>query len=190
MPGGYTIELSRTAKQAYLRILGEARACINAGDKSNAKVKHFRMLEEVLDGLIPHSPFDPNRALSGPLSSIFRLKKGRFRICYIGCSRRKKITVLYISDTMRKEGHVTDPYSILTKMVSSGKFDALFDQLGVKRPKRNLASMSVAVQQDHTNALLADYPTEVSRSLLYVHRFVAAQCKCEGDADFCHALAA
>ena len=147
MPGGYTIELSRTAKQTYVRVFREAQARIKAGDNSNAKVKHFRMLEEVLDRLIPHRPFDPNRALSGPLSRIFRVKKGRFRICYIGSSKQRRITVLYISDSMRKEGHATDPCSILTKLVSSGEFDTLFDQLGVKRPKRNLLSPTAPFQK-------------------------------------------
>jgi hypothetical protein len=48
----------------------------------------------------------------------------------------KKIVVLYISDTPRKEGDVNDPYVILTKMVISGRFDHVFDALGVTKPER------------------------------------------------------
>ena len=84
MSGKYTVELTATAESVYRRIYEEAQACIKVGDISNSKVTLLRMIDDALDNLIPHDPFDPARALSGPLSNIFRIKKGRTRICYIG----------------------------------------------------------------------------------------------------------
>jgi len=87
-------------------------------------------VEEVLERIIPHDPFSPSRALSGVLSGIFRVKKGRTRICYIGSSKTKRIVVLYISDTPRKQGDSKDPYAVLTKMVHAGKFGELIKRIG------------------------------------------------------------
>ena len=112
----------------------EARACIDAGDESNAKVKLFRMLDEAIDKIIPHDPFNPDRALSGPLSNVFRVKKGKLRICYIASSEHRQILILYISETLRKAGDRADPYSLFTRMVMSWRFDELFAHLGVKVP--------------------------------------------------------
>jgi mRNA-degrading endonuclease RelE of RelBE toxin-antitoxin system len=130
----YTIELSDVAEKVYERIYEDAQACLKRGDESNSKVKQLRIVDDVLDRLIPHDPFAPERGLSGFLSGIFRIKKGRTRICYVGSSEHRKITVLYISDTPRKEGDSRDPYKVLTRLVKSGKFDDLLDNLGVQTP--------------------------------------------------------
>jgi len=135
MPVGYTIELTETARRVYERILRQARACADAGDLVSSKVTEFKMVEEVLDRIIPHDPFAPQRALAGPLSGIFRIKQGRMRICYAGSSKQRKIVVLYISDTLRKEGDVRDPYSVLTRLVLSGEFNGVLDSLGLRRPR-------------------------------------------------------
>ncbi len=111
----------------------DAQACIKRGDEGNSKVKQLRIVDEVLDKLIPHDPFAPERGLSGLLSGIYRIKKGCLRICCAGNSKSHKITVLYISDTPRKQGDSNDPYRVLTKLVKSGKFDSLMDDLGIKK---------------------------------------------------------
>lgn len=136
MAARYTIELTDVAEAVYNRLADDADNCIRAGDLNNSKITLFCTVEEAVDKIIPHDPFNRDRTLSGPLSNIFRIKKGRLRICYIGSSRLRRITVLYISDTPRKEGDAHDPYAQLTRLVSSGRFDALFDVLGVKRPRR------------------------------------------------------
>jgi mRNA-degrading endonuclease RelE of RelBE toxin-antitoxin system len=129
MPTKYIIELSGLAERVYKRMSEDAYACVEAGDETNSKVTQFRMVEEALDKIIPHDPFSRDRALVGPLSGIFRVKKGRIRICYIGSSSKSRIIVLYVSDTPRKDGDVNDPYKILTKLVKAGKFDPLFDKI-------------------------------------------------------------
>lgn len=135
-PTGYTVELTEIAAKVYHKISREAQARLAAGDTTNAKVKQIRILDEVLDKIIPHAPFDPSRALSGSLSNIFRVKKGRLRVCYAGASRQRRIVVLFIADTPRKQGDRSDPYSVFEKLVRSGAFDEFFEDLGQPRRKR------------------------------------------------------
>src|SRR2546428_8986174 len=100
----------------------EAQACIAAGDTSNTKVTVLRMVDDAIDNIIPHDPFRVRNSLSGPLSNIFRVKKGRLRIYYAASSKEKKIVILYISQTLRKAGDINDPYSIFTRLVMTGRF--------------------------------------------------------------------
>ncbi|MBI3683997.1 MAG: type II toxin-antitoxin system YhaV family toxin [Acidobacteria bacterium] len=125
MATNYVVELTEEAEKVYARLHEEALECLKRGDFANSKVTAFNMVEEVLDRIIPHDPFNPSRALTGTLSNIFRIKKGRMRVCYIGSSRDKRIIILYISDTLRKEGDINDPYSVFSRMVLSGRFDMI-----------------------------------------------------------------
>jgi mRNA-degrading endonuclease RelE of RelBE toxin-antitoxin system len=136
MSPAYDVELTATAEATFSRLYHEAQERIDAGDESNQKVTLFRMVEEMIAKLIPHEPFSPARALSGKLSNFFRIKKGRIRICYVGSSEQRRIIVLYISETPRKQGDVNDPYAIFTKMVKSGRFDKAIANLGIKTPNR------------------------------------------------------
>jgi len=116
------------------------------GDESNAKVKLFNMVDEAVTTIIPHDPLNPNRSLSGRLSNIFRVKKGRIRICYIASSKHRKIIILYISEKPRKAGDVHDPYEIFTHLVLSGRFDKTFADLGIKIPGRKLSGEPLTIQ--------------------------------------------
>ena len=131
----YEVQLSEIAEATYVRMHDEAQQCIERGDNTNSKVTQFHMVEEALDRIIPHDPLMPERRLSGTLSGIYRIKKGRMRICYIADAEERVIRVLYISDTPRKDGDSNDPYRILTRWIKSGN-DELLDKLGVARPLR------------------------------------------------------
>jgi len=146
MASSYLVELTQEAERVYERLYEEAHECLEAGDSTNSKVTTFRMIEEVLDKIIPHDPFNPSRALTGTFSNIFRVKKGRMRVCYIGSSQGKKIIVLYISETPRKQGDLNDPYSVFSRMVLSGRFDKFFDIIGVRRPDRKAACAGIQLQ--------------------------------------------
>jgi mRNA-degrading endonuclease RelE of RelBE toxin-antitoxin system len=139
----YEVELTATAEEIYSRIFNEAQECIKAGDRSNSKVVLLKQVDEVIDKIIPHDPVNPQRGLRGPLSNIFRISKGRMRICYVASSKERKIVILYISDTPRKAGDVNDPYSVFTRLVLSGKFDDIFTKLGVRRPPRQGSGASL-----------------------------------------------
>ncbi len=62
------------------------------------------------------------------------------RICYIGSSRTARITVLYISETPRKDGDKRDPYVVFTKLVASGEYDEIFEKTGMRKPPRKIAA--------------------------------------------------
>jgi mRNA-degrading endonuclease RelE of RelBE toxin-antitoxin system len=132
----FTVELTPTAETTYQKIYADAQACIHAGETSNAKLTLLRMVDEAIDKIIPHDPFSVGNALSGPLSNVFRVSKGRLRIYYAASSKERKIVILYISETLRKNGDVRDPYSIFTRLVLSGRFDEVFTKLGVRVPPR------------------------------------------------------
>lgn len=132
----WRIELTEQAETVYRRMAEEAQACLDAGDGPNSKVTAFNMVDELIDKIIPHDPFAPERSLSGPLSGLFRVKKGRLRVCYAGSSQSRRIVILYISETLRKDGAITDPYVLFTRIVRSGQYDAILDILGLRRPNR------------------------------------------------------
>lgn len=134
---GYRVELTPTAQKAYEEIHADAQACIEAGDGSNAKVVTLRMVDDAIDNIIPHDPLAVRNALSGPLSNLFRVKKGRLRLYYAASSADRKIVILFISQTLRKAGDVNDPYSIFTRLVMTGRFDQVFAQLNVRIPPRH-----------------------------------------------------
>jgi hypothetical protein len=129
---GYIIELSEVAENVYHRLYKDAQKCIGGGDEHSSRVKQFRIVEDTLDRLIPHDPFAPERALSGVLAGIFRIKKGRLQICCVADSATRRIVVLYISKTPRKEGDSHDPYRALTRLVRSGNFKGTLDAFGFK----------------------------------------------------------
>jgi mRNA-degrading endonuclease RelE of RelBE toxin-antitoxin system len=132
----YSVELTPLATEIYEKIHDDAQACIEVGDKANAKITLLNMVDDAIDNIIPHDPFSVRNALSGPLSNIFRVKKGRLRIYYAASSKKSVIVVLYISETLRKSGDARDPYSIFTRLVLTGRFDDVLAQLGVRIPPR------------------------------------------------------
>lgn len=133
MPHGYRIELTEGAEETYTRLSQEAQTCLDRGDRSNSKVTLFRMVEEAIDKIIPQDPFNPRRALSGPLSNMFRVRKGRVRILYAGSSKQRRIVILHISDAPRKAGSRHDPYVVFTRLFEAGLFDNVLKQLTVRR---------------------------------------------------------
>lgn len=143
MAGGYTIKLTATAERIYREIAEQAQACIDRGDLTNSRISRYRMVDEILEKIIPHDPFNPERSLSGPLSKMYRVKKARIRVFYMASSKKKEIVILYISDTLRKDGDVNDPYRLFTKIVMSGQYDDVFSLLGMKRPERGSGSSPV-----------------------------------------------
>jgi len=107
------------------------------GDPTNAACTTFRMVKEAIKIIIPQSPVDRKYALSGNLANIFRIKKGRHRICWIASTQHRVIFILFISESLRKDGDANDPYRVFAKMVMTGEFDSMFDQLGITKPRLN-----------------------------------------------------
>lgn len=133
-PPPYHIFLTNSAKAVYADLYNKSNVAEAKGEPTNSACTTFRMVQEAIKNIIPHNPLDKRYALSGHLANIFRIKKGRYRICWIASSQHRMIFILYISETLRKEGDVNDPYRVFTKMVMTGEFDSVFDQLGIRRP--------------------------------------------------------
>jgi mRNA-degrading endonuclease RelE of RelBE toxin-antitoxin system len=123
----YEIEMVPSAEALYRKLFQNMQDAEARGERSSSHYTKFRMVQEVIKTIIPRNPIDRSYGLSGPLSKYFRIKKGRMRICWAANSARRKITILFISETMRKEGDASDPYNIFTKRVMSGEFQKFLE---------------------------------------------------------------
>jgi mRNA-degrading endonuclease RelE of RelBE toxin-antitoxin system len=124
----YEIEMVPSAEAVYRKLFQNMQDAEARGEKSSSHHTTFRMVQEVIKTIIPRNPIDRSYGLSGPLSKYFRIKKGRMRICWAADSAARKATILFISETMRKEGDANDPYNIFTKRVMSGEFQKFLEK--------------------------------------------------------------
>lgn len=145
-PAPWRVLMTDSAAAVYEDMYRRAREAENRGDPTNAHCTNFNMVREAVRTIIPNDPINRRNALTGKLSNVFRLHKGRMRILWIASSDLREIVILYISETLRKQGDVNDPYQIFTKMVMSGEFMDWFDRLGVKKPPRSMTPAQVAIQ--------------------------------------------
>jgi Toxin with endonuclease activity, of toxin-antitoxin system len=135
--------MTDAAAHVYQELSRKSREAEDRGDAASAHCTAFRMVREAIKDVIPQSPVEKKFALAGDLSNIFRIKKGRMRICWVASSRLRKICVLFISESLRKEGDVNDPYVVFASLVMSGQFNTIFSELGVKIPKRAITSFDI-----------------------------------------------
>jgi mRNA-degrading endonuclease RelE of RelBE toxin-antitoxin system len=131
----YTIEMTTSAEAVYRDLYKKSKVAQDLGHSESAHCKTFRMVEEAIKVIIPRSPVNPLYALKGHLSNIFRLRKGRMRITWIASSVKRRICILFISETLRKEGDAHDPYEEFQRMLESGYYDDALEELGVRRTK-------------------------------------------------------
>jgi mRNA-degrading endonuclease RelE of RelBE toxin-antitoxin system len=134
----YTVDMAASAKAVYAELYNNCKEAEERGDPSNYNCTLFHMVRDAIKNIIPADPINKRYALSGDLSNIFRLKKGRLRICWVASSEHRRLCILFISDTLRKDGDVNDPYRIFTQIVMAGKFNDVFGALGVRIPPRTL----------------------------------------------------
>ena len=133
----YEVDIVASAEVVYKNMARLAKAAEQAGDYANAHCTTFSMVHEAIHKIIPHDPVSRKYALRGELSNIFRLRKGRIRICWIASSKMRRIWVLFIAETLRKEGDVNDPYAIFQNLMESGVFDDWIKKYGVRIPPRH-----------------------------------------------------
>lgn len=130
----YDVVLSGAAEAAYGRFYKRAIEAKERGELTSSHFTALNMIDEVIEKLIPRDPFNKQYALQGDLSGIFRMQKGRLRICWIGSSTKRQVCVIFISETLRKDGDANDPYRVLTNMLLSGECDEIFKGLGLQPP--------------------------------------------------------
>ena len=146
-PALYAVEMVPSAEAVYKKLYQNMKEAEARGEASSSHHTTFRMVEEAIKTIIPRNPIDRSYGLSGPLSKYFRIKKGRMRIYWAANSATKKVTVLFISETMRKEGDANDPYNIFTKLVMSGEFQKfLGPSWGIPQRPQSFAASAGAHQ--------------------------------------------
>ena len=124
--------MTSTAEAVYKDLYRKAQEPEIAGDYGSMHCTTFNMVRDAVKRVIPADPLNKKYALRGALSNLFRLRKGRMRICWIASSRMRRICILFISQTLRKDGDAKDPYVILQNMVDSETFDAIFSQFAIR----------------------------------------------------------
>jgi mRNA-degrading endonuclease RelE of RelBE toxin-antitoxin system len=133
-PQPYTVEMTASAEAVYADLYRKAKAAENSGHLESSHCTTFNMVSEAIKKIIPTDPLNKRYALRGKLSNIFRLRKGRLRICWIVSSQMRRICILFIAQTLRKEGDANDPYVIFQNLLESGLFDEVMQKLNVKMP--------------------------------------------------------
>ena len=136
----YEVFMVQTAEAIYAEMYRRAKEAEGRGDLGNAHCTAFNMVSDAIKNFIPRNPIDKRYALTGDLSNIFRLQKGRMRICWIASSKQRRLCILFISETLRKAGDAHDPYVLFAGMVMSGRFNEFFEMLGVKPPTKVVSS--------------------------------------------------
>jgi mRNA-degrading endonuclease RelE of RelBE toxin-antitoxin system len=133
-PLPYTVEMTAAAEAVYVDLYRKAKAAEANGHPESAHCTTFNMVKEAVKTIIPRDPLNKSYALRGKLSNIFRLRKGRLRVCWIASSQTRRICILFIAQTLRKEGDANDPYVIFQNLLESGRFDEVMRELKVKMP--------------------------------------------------------
>ena len=132
-PLPYTIDMTASAEGVYKDLYRKYKAAQSLGHAESVHCTTFHMVEEAVKKIIPHDPINTRYALRGDLSNIFRLRKGRIRIMWIASSTIRRVCILFISETLRKEGDTNDPFEVFKSRLESGAFDEALQQLGVRR---------------------------------------------------------
>lgn len=128
----YGIDMTASAEEGYMDLARKAKAAERNGNYASAHIASFNMVRDAIKKTIANDPLNKKYGLRDELSNMFRLRKGRLRICWIASSRMHRVCILFISETVRKEGDASDPYVIFQNMVDAGKFDTIFQQFGVR----------------------------------------------------------
>jgi mRNA-degrading endonuclease RelE of RelBE toxin-antitoxin system len=132
----YDVDMTASAEAVYVNLARAAKAAEAAGNYASAHCTTFNMVKDAVKRIIPNDPLNRKYALRGDLSNIFRLRKGRLRICWIASSKLQRVCILFIAETLRKEGDVNDPYAIFQSLLESGIFDKAINEYGVRIPPR------------------------------------------------------
>jgi len=132
----YAIDMTATAEEVYKKLARLSKAAEAAGDYASAHCTTFHMVRDAITRIIPTDPLNKSYALRGDLANIFRLRKGRLRICWIASSEMRRVCILFISENLRKEGDANDPYEVFKSLLDSGLFDGMIRRYGVRIPTK------------------------------------------------------
>jgi mRNA-degrading endonuclease RelE of RelBE toxin-antitoxin system len=128
----YEVDMTASAEAVYTDLYRKAKEAERQGNYSSTHITTFEMIKDAVKRIIPNDPINKKHALRGDLSNLFRLRKGRLRICWIASSKMRTVCILFISESLRKDGDASDPYVIFQNMIDSGTFDSLFADFGIR----------------------------------------------------------
>lgn len=126
-PKPYRISLTETAEKGYLALKEKSDAAIERGDLDNHHVKTFRVVDDAIRKTIPGDPTNKKYALHKPLDDFYRISKGRLRIVWAAEPELREILIVYVSDELRKDGDIADPYVVLNQMAKAGHLQKIID---------------------------------------------------------------
>jgi mRNA-degrading endonuclease RelE of RelBE toxin-antitoxin system len=128
----WSVEMAASAETVYVDLYRKAKTAEANSHSESAHCTTFNMVREAIKVIIPNDPLNKRYALRGKLSNIFRLRKGRLRICWIASSASRRICVLFIAETLRKDGDSNDPYVVFQNLLESGRFDEVMRAFEVR----------------------------------------------------------
>jgi len=132
----YEVDMTATAEEVYKSLARLSKAAEAAGEYVSSHCTTFNMVRDAITRIVPNDPLSKGYALRGDLANIFRIRKGRMRICWIASSKMRRVCILFISESLRKEGDVNDPYEIFKSLLESGMFDGIIQKYGVRIPTK------------------------------------------------------
>src|SRR6478752_965610 len=128
----YPIELTPPAKEAYVRIFDMAQPYLEAGQLTHPAVVTFNAVEKAMDWILAKNPCNPDLALAGVCSVIYRVSLTSLSICYVVNPAKPSVIVLTISPNhpgMR---------SWLITAIDNGSIDDLLETLEIEMPGSKL----------------------------------------------------
>jgi hypothetical protein len=128
----YPIELTPPAKEAYTLIHDNAQPYLVAGQDTHPSVLTFKAVENALDAILAQNPCNPDLALSGLCSVMYRVPLGSVSIIYVVNPFKPVVIVLTISTNqpgMRKW---------LITAIENGTVDGLLETLEIEKPGINV----------------------------------------------------
>ena len=134
----YDVDMTGSAEEVYKNLARLSKAAEKEGNYVSAHCTTFHMVSDAIRRMIPNDPINKKYALRGDLSNIFRLRKGSLRICWIASSKARRVCILFIAETLRKQGDMNDPYAIFQGLLESGRFDQVIAKFGVRIPPQHL----------------------------------------------------
>lgn len=141
----YEVDMTATAEELYKRLARRSKNAEAVGDYVSAHCATFQMVRDAITRIIPSDPLNKSFALRGDLSNIFRIRKGRLRICWIASSQMRRVCILFISESLRKEGDMNDPYAIVKSLLGSGIFDEMIRKYKVRIPPKSSQRLAASI---------------------------------------------
>jgi len=128
----YQIVWTEPAEKSYLQLRQNAQACLDVGQSQHPAVLIFNEVENALETTLATFPCDPDRALAGVLSIVYKLPLRSVYISYLINPSKPIVIVLTIA---RKQQSVR---KWLSTAIEDGTVDSVLALLDIEKPCINI----------------------------------------------------